>query len=242
MGRAERYHYWKEIHQLVTDLEGSNLATAGQLIVEDLAWGNYKIVETTEKDGYIKTTSTFKLTIDAEHLIAALEYDTQADDSLISNNTITNEKNLLNLSKVSEDATHATLEVPVFTVTMKAADADTYSDITSFGQTYDTGTKKFTTIEDADKQLDGFQVAIPKDGITLRGITNGTYQLTEVTSPVGFHAGAPVVITMKDTGAISSTSAGVNINDKTVQIENKKLQLNIHKITRKVQLRLMLLS
>jgi len=157
----------------------------GYLIVKDLQWGTYILVEQEEIDGYIIDAKTFTFTIDADNLNVNV-----VDDK---NDHVTNTKNQLTVKKTDLDGKGLKdAEFELHAVTENGGKKTMNNEVTSF----------YTAIK--DETPNGKKIIAGET--TVYGLKKGTYILREIKAPDGYELTNDVIFIMNDNGIVSYVS------------------------------------
>lgn len=179
----------------------------GTLIINNLEWGQYKIVETGELDGYKLEDISFEFDID--------RYNHKY--SLIDSNTIKNHKNSLTIQKVDVDT-----KEPLTSARFKLINSQNQTVLMKI----DTDYKKAEVVykdEDKNGAVEEFEIG----QLTLEGLKKGDYTLEEVQAPEGYVQGEDINFTMNSDGTITSKDA--KVKGLTIVADNKKSLLTLKK-------------
>ncbi|MGN1188487.1 MAG: SpaA isopeptide-forming pilin-related protein, partial [Lachnospiraceae bacterium] len=156
--------------------------TPGVTTLEDLPWGNYKLVETTALDGYIRNTAEYLFTVSKDNVSNPIELK-DISSNVITDNDITNNRNKIQFIKQSDDAEPVNLTGGIYRIVkvsgISREEVSFYTDAAGA-----TGTRNRLTAGD-----------------TAYGLAAGTYEIEELTAPDGYKLNsAPMAFVMDEYG------------------------------------------
>ena len=212
--RTDKAGYWLNGQELVT---GRNYAvvkdgkfwkltettggTKGRITITGLNWGNYKLVEKTETDGYVLDTKvlTFEITAQSAQNYKDSTVTVRVMDGTSEN--VTNTKNALTVIKVDarNDSELTGAQFKLFKVTD--------------GKIATNNPAKFYTAQTA-QSAEG--EVITAGSTTVYGLTKGKYVLREILAPEGFELAPDIVFEINDKGVVSNQSTCKVSADGTV--------------------------
>lgn len=156
---------------------------AGKLVIKDLQWGTYQLVETKELDGYIISTKTYTFVITQNNRTRWI-YDN--DDAKTD---VQNKKNQLTIKKTD-----------MGTQELSGAQFSIYS--VKDGKVGSEPVKVYTSADKTDP--DG--TVITAGETTVYGIPSATYVLREIKAPAGYEITQDVRFTIGNDGKISGVT------------------------------------
>ena len=191
----------------IQDTSGTN---PGILVIQDLQWGTYKLVEQTEQSGYIRSTQEYTFEV--------------KPDGLNLTQTVTNTKNQVTFRKTDTPDTGKNakpLAGAVFEVHEGNACGETACTPVMF---YDSASAT-TTVTTVTSGSDGTVTiyGLPTDNASD---TPKTYHLVETTAPKGYKIAAPVTFTIDRYGKVRVQNADGN----EVVMRDEPIELYIEKV------------
>ena len=167
--------------------KGIFTGNSGTLVIQDLQWGTYTLVECQENNGYILDSSkTFTFTIAANGLTK-----TVTDDG---KQFVTNTKNRLTIQKTALDRT----------TSLNGAEFQLYPvEETQGTETMSRTPAHFYTAANAEAAAG---TTITAGETTIYGLTKGTYVLRETKAPDGYELTKDVIFTMSETGEVTDVT------------------------------------
>lgn len=187
----------------IDDVQGNDLATAGQLVINGLLWGDYKLVETGALSGYILDRTEYQFTIGKTNTSMVLA----VDQGVIKNipNTVTLEKRGRDLQP-GNDGKGNLLDGAEFTITNTKNPADTHK-VTVTGGSIElpkllTGGVSYTITE--TKAPVGYRLAAP---ITITMGTDGVVTGTGVQNNIVTVMDDPTYLSFQKKGKINESCA-----------------------------------
>ena len=195
----------------------------GELIIDNLQWGTYQLVETNELSGYKKDTTPIIFTVGERQLQEDGTYVRELDPS----RDMTNVRNQVTFSKT--DLNGAPLNGAVFEVHAGESCSSTCVAVPFYASdTAETTVNTVTSGEGGTVSIYG----LPTDPT---GTDNPkTYHLVETKAPLGYTIAAPVVFTMARDGAVqvkdATTNEMVNATNLTVTMRDEPIEITIEKV------------
>lgn len=210
--KKESANLWEKIYSFLTgksyskqeSWSGKTLSEAGKLVIEDLDWGTYKLVETKAKDGYTTTDAQTGKEIETIEFVIDRESSKQIELNT-DGKKFYNYQTALLIQKQSQD--DKTLSGAEFALKGKYVDQN--------GETVN-GTLKLVTNQ---------QGVIELKGVLIGG---ETYTLTETKAPDGYQRLTdPLQFTVQKDGVVSIVrdSSGYSL-DKTEFFDNQMTVTN----------------
>ena len=189
--------------------------TAGELKIVGLNWGSYRLVEKTERSGYVKSGTVYDFTVAKNALTHEIGTGTPA--------VVTNSKNHVTFRKTDTPDTGKNAK-PLAGAVFEVHEGDSCSSACQKAQFYvsNKATIPVTTVTSGN---DGTVTiyGLPTDNASD---TPKTYHLVETTAPKGYKIAEPVIFTMDRYGNVKVQKADVT----EVVMQDKPIELYIEKV------------
>lgn len=186
---------------------------SGVTTIENLDWGEYKLVETATLDGYVLTSDEYFFSVNAETVEQTIELTASADaESLQTGNVIKNYKNHFMFIKQSAGNDAVRLEGGLYRIVK-----------------VDNGNR-----EEVSFYLNETGASDKKNRLTagdvIYGLPVGTYEIEELSAPAGYCINEnPVVFRIDDYGVVKKEN-GEEWDNNQVIMQDVPVELAIRKV------------
>ena len=190
----------------IQDTSGTN---PGILVIQDLQWGTYKLVEQTEQSGYIRSTQEYT-------------FEVKPDDLNLTQ-MVTNSKNHVTFRKTDTPDTGKNAK-PLPGAVFEVHEGDSCSSACQKAQFY-VSNKATIPVTTVTSGSDGTVTiyGLPTDNTSD---TPKTYHLVETTAPKGYKIAEPVIFTIDRYGKVKVRNADVT----EVVMRDEPIELYIVKV------------